>query len=196
MWWLLRFRWVGARSWELAANSYGARLTASTRRTPQVVEMDPGRDAAGRRSKCCIFVQKSSISEQNHDSGSTVGYMDSSPTCMWGRPPSACRNFWPTWIPTNSAWYPFWPRPLAKLLGWVFWPPEELTWGDHTTVFLQLLSLFECNKSDPKLKLAKYAPKNLACGTRCLVFVKSELLESVRWRPQRFLMSRPLPARF
>ena len=131
MWWLSRFRWVGARSWELAANSYGARPTASMRRTPQVVEMDPGRDAAGRRSKCCIFVQKSSIIEQNQDFGSTVGYqkhnMDSRCTCIWGRPPSACRNFWPIWIPTNSEWYLFWPRPLAKLLGGVFWAPEELT---------------------------------------------------------------------
>ena len=39
-----------------------------------------------------FFVQKSSISEQNQDFGSTVGYqkhnMDSRCTCIWGRPPS------------------------------------------------------------------------------------------------------------
>ena len=45
-------------------------------RTPHVVETDPRRGAVERRSKCCIFVQKSSIIEQNHDFETTVDYQN------------------------------------------------------------------------------------------------------------------------
>ena len=140
MWRFLRLWWVGAPSWELAASSYGTRLTPSTQRTPQVaqrtphiVETDPSRGAVERRSKCCIFVQKSSIIEQNHDFETTVDYQNHNISkkhrCNVKTPSWTCRNFWPIRNPTNIEWYLFWPRPLAKLLCWAFWPPEELTCG-------------------------------------------------------------------
>ena len=147
MWRLMRFRWVGARSWELAANSYGAGLTRSTQRTPQAVEMDPMLDTVERRSKCCIFVQKSLIIEQNHDFGPTVGHqkhnIPKKHRCSVKTPSSTCRNFWLIWNPTNIEWYLFW-RVFAQMS----WHPEELTRVSGSTQGWNLLHLRLSRKLD------------------------------------------------